>query len=716
MQQKKILQPNRANILDHLTFLFGDQNDGLIEIAYTPADSSAVNKADFFKPSEIEKAADFAFNQNSIPGVNVYVGAALRKPTTAPFGRSNHEDYYFSPVLWCDLDDPDAAKKAREKYQDLPPSFVVVTGRKPHLRAQVWWKLQGGQNDKDAQKKALASVCAALDGDKSVVDPIRVMRLGGTIAWPKKAGRVPEQTEIKTPDNATLSVSFDAFQSYFPAPVNPVDKHTPESGGVGLNLRNTNANQNNRDEWSIDQVCDMLGHIHPDGDYLDWVSVGMALKDYGIGFDIWDAWSSKGGKYPGSQELRKKWDSFKGAGVSIGSVYFFAHQNGYHPSKYQKTSLPPASFKTEIVNEKTGEVTVYEGKPETKGLYYINAPDISMQLDSRDFVQGLLSESALSVVYGESNCGKTFFMTDLAFHIVEGKNWYDKRVEKGNVLYVCLEGAFGLKNRIAAYKKKTGATLSGFLMMPCAVDFVSENTNVPELIDLVNQAKQELGEIKLVVIDTLARAIGGGDENSGQDMSTLVSNADLIRALTNAHVCFVHHSGKDKARGARGHSSLRAAVDTEIEVSRQEGADYSDVKIAKQRDMEIIEPFQFKLERVVLGKNRHGEDVSSCVVEPYDMAKDLTERVQKKIKSGKTKTAFDALLECISEKGSVKHNPDIPKIPVITEKQFKEYLAMRGLLSDNNKSAGIQYRRIIDGLIENKLVVIRGEYLWTDAQ
>jgi hypothetical protein len=369
---------------------------------------------------------------------------------------------------------------------------------------------------------------------------------------------------------------------------------------------------------------------------------------------------------------------------------------------------PPEVIET--VDPVTGEIVETE-KP--KRLFYINAPDIEIQLDTNDFVQGFLSSGAMSVVYGESNCGKTFFMADLAFHIVEGKQWNGKRIEKGNVLYISMEGAYGLKNRIAAYRKETGCKLNGFLVMPCSIDFISDQTNdISELLDIIEMAKQELGEIKLIVIDTLARAIGGGDENSGQDMGKLVKHADIIRSVTGAHISFIHHSGKDKARGARGHSSLRAAVDTEVEISRKEDADYSTVKVVKQRDMEKDDELNFKLKRVVLGHNRHNEEVSSCIVEPYDLSEDTEIRIEKKIKSGKTKTAFDALKEAIMDEGFRGAGANMPPCKVVTVDTFKRYLQKRGVLSDNPNSCRKQFERVSSDLIENKLVVIRDNFIW----
>ena len=87
-------------------------------------------------------------------------------------------------------------------------------------------------------------------------------------------------------------------------------------------------------------------------------------------------------------------------------------------------------------------------------------------------------------------------------------------------------------------------------------------------------------------------------------MGQLVVHADAIRKETGAHVLFVHHSGKDQARGARGHSSLRAATDTEIEVVRDNDATISSAKVTKQREFEGGQQWHFKLHHVELGMNK----------------------------------------------------------------------------------------------------------------
>lgn len=67
------------------------------------------------------------------------------------------------------------------------------------------------------------------------------------------------------------------------------------------------------------QINRMLEKINPD-DYDTWVRTGMAIYHESMGadwgLDVWDAWSSGSGKYPGQGEVEKKWHSFALAGAS----------------------------------------------------------------------------------------------------------------------------------------------------------------------------------------------------------------------------------------------------------------------------------------------------------------------------------------------------------------------------------------------------------------
>lgn len=254
------------------------------------------------------------------------------------------------------------------------------------------------------------------------------------------------------------------------------------------------------------------------------------------------------------------------------------------------------------------------------GFPIVRASEISGTSEPADFVEGLLTEGGASVVYGPSNCGKSFWVLDLAAAVATGRDFRDELdVDRGAVVYVALEGSHGARNRIQALRQ-AGRLPDGAPLYLCFSPVsLLELGHAGKLAATVKQAADESAmPCRLVILDTLARAMAGGDENKGQDMTLAVSAIDAVRSATGAHVLTVHHCGKDEAKGARGHSSLRAAVDTEIEVIRPEGESISTVRATKQRDMPMGEAMPFSLKAITLGTDRRGKPITSCIVHHED--------------------------------------------------------------------------------------------------
>lgn len=241
----------------------------------------------------------------------------------------------------------------------------------------------------------------------------------------------------------------------------------------------------------------------------------------------------------------------------------------------------------------------------------------------REIVEDLLTAGGLSVMYGESNSGKTFLATHLAFSVVEGIPCLGKRVERGAVIYVAAEGSASIRQRIRAYRvRHRGRELKAFGLVSTALNLLSPSADIDALVALVAEKAAEIGmPVLLIIVDTLARVMLGGDENTAVDMGRLVTAGDRIRRDTGAHVMFIHHSGKDALRGARGHSSLRAALDTELEVTKDEGAKLHVLEVRKQRDLGSVGArLCAKFVVVELGTNQWGNQITSCVVEPASEA------------------------------------------------------------------------------------------------
>jgi hypothetical protein len=244
--------------------------------------------------------------------------------------------------------------------------------------------------------------------------------------------------------------------------------------------------------------------------------------------------------------------------------------------------------------------------------------DIEPRLDDDGLVAGLLGKETLVAILGPSNSGKSAIALDLAACVATGQPFRDRRVAQSAVLYLACEGANGFRNRVAALLKTNRLTPDAPLgVVTESLDLCQNRTDVGRVIAAAATLQGMTGKkVGMVVIDTLNRVFGGGDENSAVDMSRLIRHLDLIRTETKATVVLIHHVGKDSTRGARGHSSLRAALDTELLV---EGAtNPRTVSTTKQRDYAPMDSFGVNLTPTTIGKNQHGENVTSIVVEHLD--------------------------------------------------------------------------------------------------
>jgi KaiC/GvpD/RAD55 family RecA-like ATPase len=248
--------------------------------------------------------------------------------------------------------------------------------------------------------------------------------------------------------------------------------------------------------------------------------------------------------------------------------------------------------------------------------WFDDAAGDALSESNNPLIDGLLDEGALSVIYGDSNSGKTFVALDMAFAVSTGAAWNDKKTKRGLVVYIAAEGGKRIKRRLAALKKREADRYGEsderplFALIRFPIDLRSSDANLNELLARIREAEKETGEACVwIVVDTLSRAMAGGDENSPVDMGRIVSAADRVRGETGAHFSYVHHTGKDAARGARGHSLLRAATDTEIEVVPNA------ISVTKQRDMEGGFNLGFALVDIEIGIDLDGNPVKSAVVE-----------------------------------------------------------------------------------------------------
>ena len=136
---------------------------------------------------------------------------------------------------------------------------------------------------------------------------------------------------------------------------------------------------------------------------------------------------------------------------------------------------------------------------------------------------------------------------------------------------------------------------------------------VAALIEACRQVEAETGDdVVLIVIDTISRAMAGGDENSSKDMGAIVAATSRLQAETKAHVLWIHHMPQDGAERLRGHGALLGAMDTTVHV---ESGDVKSATVVKANDSEEGEKVVFTLESVTIGP-----ETTAPVVVPADPA------------------------------------------------------------------------------------------------
>lgn len=238
-------------------------------------------------------------------------------------------------------------------------------------------------------------------------------------------------------------------------------------------------------------------------------------------------------------------------------------------------------------------------------------------------VKNVLPQAGMAMIFGKSGAGKSFFALDLMLAIARGAEWCGLKTKPLRVVYVVAEGVSGFRNRLVAYEQYHGID-----MTRVSVQIIPQTPNLCVDDDkALIQAIKAKGGVDIVVIDTLAQASAGANENSAEDMGAVLKRCQNVQAALGGLVVLVHHTGKDEARGARGWSGLKAAMDTEIEVSAtmNGGMKTMEGRVTKQKDGEDGKAFPFRLQQVVLGEDEDGEVITSCVVDFDDSYRKLPE-------------------------------------------------------------------------------------------
>lgn len=219
------------------------------------------------------------------------------------------------------------------------------------------------------------------------------------------------------------------------------------------------------------------------------------------------------------------------------------------------------------------------------GTRLIDAADLDELPDPEPLIKGWLYQDTTARIVGQPGAYKSFVALDMAMCVALGRPWHGRPVRQTPVLYVVGEGLAGYKRRVAAWctvNEVARSELRGKLLLTRgSVQIGGEEW--PALTQWVLDNKSGL-----VVVDTQARASVGFEENSSSDQGLLIRHCDALREQTGGVLLLVHHTGHangDAAERGRGSSAWRAAVDTELLITKT-GELTGVVRCDRQKDAE----------------------------------------------------------------------------------------------------------------------------------
>ena len=229
-------------------------------------------------------------------------------------------------------------------------------------------------------------------------------------------------------------------------------------------------------------------------------------------------------------------------------------------------------------------------------------------------VRRFIRENSFAVVFAPPASFKSFLVQQLAYGIATGTEAWGRPMQRGSVLYLTGgEGTDGLRDRQEAWEVATGRSLVGApLVFKEDPENLRDQNRVTELIAAFRRLATPLAPpVRLIVIDTLARHFGGGDENGQGPMSEFVEGVQRIQHAMGCTVIVVHHTTKSANDVLRGSSALLGAADTALLVSREKG-DFVTVKPSKQKEGRTDIALRFKVRSVKLGWDEEGEPIGSA--------------------------------------------------------------------------------------------------------
>lgn len=336
-----------------------------------------------------------------------------------------------------------------------------------------------------------------------------------------------------------------------------------------------------RHEPDGDRIAKALAHI-PADERETWLTAGQAIHhEYGghaEGYRLWDEWSQSSDKYD-SDDQERVWESFGshvGRKVKIGTIYRLAK--------------------------------LHRPKREYGGLIFETPADCANAPAQPYVMKGMIAEGDVGCIFGAPGAGKSLIGPLIAYRVANGETAFGMRTKQGTTFYVAAEDATGLRQRVRALHNRHGDAPSMRVVRNLSDLYSDDSDDLEQLLAAV-----EAEQPKLIVIDTVAIAFPGLEENDAASMGRVIAVGRQL-AEHGAAVVFIHHGTKADGSTPRGHSLFNGALDFSMQVEKGDDGIVRG-RLRKNRRGTTERDIAFRIGVEELGEDEDGDPITAAVAE-----------------------------------------------------------------------------------------------------
>ena len=371
--------------------------------------------------------------------------------------------------------------------------------------------------------------------------------------------------------------------------------------------------------------------------------------------------------------------------------------------------------------------TPQEAESAPKSKFLVESWDSIKDEPVEWLIESIIPKRSFVALFAPPASWKSFIALDLAEAIATGRNWMGYKIpKKGAVLFISGEGHGGMGARVKACKIQNNSPDGANLyVIRAQINIRSSQEDFDALVAAINELVAQIDEpLEIIILDTLMRMSGGNfNENSSEDMGGFIAQTGKLQQLYNCALMVIHHSGKH-IKGLRGHSSLLGAVDTELEITRQDSvinsADPSVIgnailTVSKQKDGADSIVVGIEVVLVEIGISSLGFEITTslAVRQNQDIAGSNPKGSKNNAGSGgNQKIEMDSLYKTIKAKGSYRVVDGTSRFGVSLDDWKDEFWSMKGCTEDDKAAFKKAWLRARERLVAVNKVVIGSGWVW----